>query len=149
MAEGTYLAGQKASDGQIADWVEQFHRDGFLFIPSVLPPDWCEELRADLDRALSERGKTGGGIEICERMFEVSRANLRLFDMEPIVSFAEALIDGPCHVIDNISFLGHTGGGITTWHQDDAPHFRVTHGDAPTNIRLPVLLFTCNYLLTD
>ena len=41
------------------------------------------------------------------------------------------------------------GKGITTWHQDDSPHFLVTHGDAPTNIKLPVLLFTANYYLTD
>ena len=41
------------------------------------------------------------------------------------------------------------GKGITTWHQDDAPHYLVTHGEPPTNIRLPVLFFTANYYLTD
>ena len=46
-------------------------------------------------------------------MFEVSRANLRLFELEPVVSFAEALIDGPCHVIHNNSFRTYPGGGIT------------------------------------
>lgn len=146
---GEYLAGHEAGAERIQDWVEQFHRDGFLFIPGVLPPDWCEELKADLDRAMPERGKTGGGIEICERMFEVSAANLRLFDLEPVVSFAEALIDGPCHVIHNNSFKSPPGGGITTWHQDDSPHYLVTHGEPPTNVRLPVLVFTANYVLTD
>ena len=29
------------------------------------------------------------------------------------------------------------------------PHYIVTHGEPPTNIRLPVLLFTANYYLTD
>lgn len=82
-------------------------------------------------------------------MFEISAANLRLFDMEPIVSFAEALIDGDCHVIHNNSFKTLPGGGFTTWHQDDPPHYLVTHGAAPTNVRLPVLLFTANYVLTD
>src|SRR5438067_838704 len=89
-----YSAGAKVTEGQIADWAEQFHRDGCLFIPNVLPPDWMKELRADLERALPERGRSGGGIEIAERMFELSAANLRLFDVEPIVSLAEALIDG-------------------------------------------------------
>lgn len=145
----TYLAGQVASAEQIGEWVEQFHRDGFLFLPNVLPPEWCEELRADLDHAMPERGKIGGGIELCERMFEVSRANLRLFDLEPIVSFAEALIDTPCHVVHNNSFKSLIDGGITTWHQDDPPHYLVTEGDPPTNVRLPVLLFTANYVLTD
>lgn len=145
-----YLAGQEANTGRIQEWVEQFHRDGFLFIPNVLPPDWCAELRTDLDCLVPERGKTGPQVDLCERMFENSTANLRLFDMEPVVSFAEALIDGPCHVIHNNSFKSHTGGGgITGWHQDDPPHLLVTHGEPPTNIRLPVLLFTANYILTD
>ena len=149
MTTATPTAPNQTVDAPIAAWVEQFHRDGFLFLPSVLPLDHIAELKADLDRAYPERGKAGGGIEICERMFEVSNANLRLFDFEPIVSFAEALIDGPCHVIHNNSFRSPSGGGITTWHQDDSAHYLVTHGEPPTNVRLPVLVFTCNYLLTD
>ena len=145
-----YLAGKTASPAQINEWVEQFHRDGYLFIPNVLPPDWCDELRADLDRLVPERGKSSAQIDLVERLFEDSPANLRLFDVEPVVSFAEALIDGPCHVIHNNSFKSHTGGGgITGWHQDDPAHFKVTHGEPPTNIRLAVLLFTANYILTD
>ncbi len=135
----------------IHDWVERFHRDGFLFIPSVLTPDLCAELRADLDRLLVERSCPLGGpvMDICERMFEGSPANVRLFDMDPIAAFAEAVIDGPCHVIHNNSFRTAPGKGIVTWHQDDAPHMLVMHGDPPTNVRLPVLLLTCNYYLTD
>src|SRR3954447_20224044 len=144
-----HLAGRSVTDAETARWVEQSHRDGYLFLEGVLPPDWCEELRADLDRAMLERGQSGGGVELCMRMFEVSQANLRLFDVEPIVSFAEALIDGDCHVIHNNSFKSPPGGGITTWHQDDPPHYLVTHGEPPTNVRLPVLLFTANYVLTD
>ena len=145
-----YLAGREADGGQIQEWVERFHRDGYLFIPNVLPPEWCAELRADLDWLAPIRGKNGPQIDLVERLFEDSAANLRLFDMEPIVSFAEALIDGPCHVIHNNSFKSHTGGGgITGWHQDDPAHIIVTHGEPPTNIRLPVLLFTANYILTD
>lgn len=145
----SYLAGTKVSEGQISDWVEQFHRDGFLFLQNVLAPDHVAELKADLDRLLPLRGRTGGGIEIAERMFEESPANLRLFDLEPIVSFAEALIDTPCHVIHNNNFKSLIGGGITTWHQDDPPHYIVTDGKPPANVKLPVLVFTANYLLTD
>src|SRR2546423_8084345 len=75
--------------------------------------------------------------------------HLRLFDLEPIVSFAEALIATTTHVIHNNSFRTPLGKGITTWHQDDPPHYLVTHGDPPTNVRLPVLLFSANYYLTD
>jgi len=35
----TYLAGQMASPEQLEAWVEAFHREGFLFLENVLPPD--------------------------------------------------------------------------------------------------------------
>jgi ectoine hydroxylase-related dioxygenase (phytanoyl-CoA dioxygenase family) len=149
IAETGYLAGKIVDEEQIAEWVERFHRDGYLFLPSVLPPDWTRELRDDLDRALAEEPDSKSGIiELHMRMFETSRANLRLFDLEPIASFAEALIGRNCHVIHNNSFLTPLGKGITSWHQDDPPHYLVTHGDPPTNVLLPVLLFTGNYYLT-
>jgi hypothetical protein len=116
----THRAGQQASTSQIENWVEQFHRDGYLFLQNILPADLVSTLRTDLDAALTENPPEPGSIiELHPRMFERSRANLSLFDIEPIVSFAEALIAD------------------------------VTHGEPPKNIRLPVLLFTANYYLTD
>ncbi|HYF50231.1 MAG TPA: phytanoyl-CoA dioxygenase family protein [Planctomycetota bacterium] len=144
-----YWAGHRASTEQIRAWVEQFHRDGYLLIKNVLPPEWCAELRADLDKLLGGHTKTDQYCEIRMRMFETSAANLRLFDLEPIVTFAEQLVAPDCHVIHNNSFITLPGQGISTWHQDDAPHFLVTEGEAPKNVRLPVLLFTSNYYLTD
>ena len=80
-----YSARWSASQEQIADWVERFNRDGCLFREEVLPLDWMAELRADLDRALRENDEEGNGvIQLHHRMFEISQANLRLFDMEPI-----------------------------------------------------------------
>ena len=150
MTATPYLANTPPDPEQIAEWVERFHRDGFLFLKNVLPPDLVAHLRADLDRALAaDLADTSTRKQLQHRMFETSAANLSLFDLEPIVSFAEALIDWPCHVIHNNSFRTPPGGGISSWHQDDPPHFLVTEGEPPTNIRLPVLLFTCNYMLTD
>ncbi len=138
---------------QIAHWVEQFNRDGFLFIQNVIPPDLCAELRTDLDRMLMDDSGSSVGkspqMEIVLRAFEHSPANVKLFDLEPIVSLAEALISPDCHVIHNNSFKTPPGGGLSTWHQDDAAHLIVTEGEAPKNIRLPVLFFTANYYLTD
>ena len=147
-----YLAHTAVDDAQINEWVERFHRDGFLFLESVLAPDTVAALRSDLDRALSgQKPRTGGSrIELHHRMFEISATNLCLFDMEPIVTFAETLIATHCHVIHNNSFRTPTGGaGLSTWHQDDPAHYIVTHGEPPTNVHLPVLLFTANYYLTD
>jgi hypothetical protein len=65
-----YLARRTVSDTQIQAWVEQYHRDGFLFLPNVLPPDWVAELKQDLDRALAEQphASLGGLIDECTRM---------------------------------------------------------------------------------
>ena len=148
-----YLANQVVSEEQIQEWVNQFHRDGFLFLQNVLPPDWCAQMRKDLDWALKENPNGHNGVNertaLAHRMFETSETNLKLFDLEPIVSFAEALIAPNCHVIHNNSFQSFPGGGITRWHQDDAPHFTVTDGEPPKNIRLSVMFFTANYYLTD
>lgn len=149
----TYLANQVVSDEQIQEWVETFHRQGFLFLEDVLPPEWCAEMREDLDRALRDNpnglNSVSPTLQLAHRLFETSQANLRLFDLEPIVSFAEALVAPNCHVIHNNSFIVLPGGGLSTWHQDDPPHYLVTGGDPPTNVRLPVLFFTANYYLTD
>ena len=148
-----YLANTPPDPDQIDAWVEQFHRDGYLFLTNVLPPDLVAQLRRDLDETLPPTPNANSRIQLQHRMFESSHANLSLFDLEPIVSFAEALIgDGrniPCHVIHNNSFRTPPGGGLSNWHQDDPPHFVVTQGEPPANIHLPVLLFTCNYYLTD
>lgn len=150
MSAEAYWAGRTASKDQIAAWIEQFHRDGYLFIENILPPETVAALRADLDRELRANDEEGDGvIQLHHRMFETSKANLGLFDLEPIVTFAETLIGTTTHVIHNNSFRTPLGKGITTWHQDDPPHFLVTHGEPPTNVRLPVLLFTANYYLTD
>ncbi len=150
MNENNYHANITADDAQIAQWVEQFHRDGVLFLPNILPLNWVAELKSDLETALGEHQDNGGGaIDLHCRMFERSNANLRLFDMEPMVTFAEQLVERSCHVVHNNSFITPLGKGITSWHQDDSPHYLVTHGEPPTNVRLPVLLFTANYYLTD
>ena len=142
--------GVSATAVAIDEWVETFHRDGYLVLHDVLPPELVAQLKQDLDDALTQYADQKNDLlELRARMFEISTANLSLFDREPIVSFAEALIAPDCHVVHNNSFRTVTGAGIATWHQDDAPHLLVTHGEPPTNIRLPVLLFTANYYLTD
>lgn len=154
MISSQFLAGTQVSNEQIQEWVETFHRDGYLFLQDVLPPDWCAAMREDLDRTQRDNPNNLNQVnpkvlELTPAMFEHSPTNLKLFDLEPIVTFAEALIAPNCHVVHNNSFRTPPGAGITTWHQDDDAHYLVTEGEAPTNVRLPVLWFTANYYLTD
>lgn len=145
--------GQKPSADQVAEWVQRFHRDGYLFFPELLPRDLCDRLRADLDRVSPTRG---GPTECAQRMFEHSRDNLDLFECEPVVTLAEELLGEDnrlgketCHVVHNNSFRTQNGGGWSAWHHDDSPHFLCTDDNPPTNIHLPVLLMTANFYLTD
>lgn len=151
MAQVQVTAGTPLPPEELRALVDQFHREGFLFFPEFLPADWGAELRDDLDRVLppSEGEAERPAIELHHCMFEHSPANIRLFDLEPIVSLAEALCGDTCHVFHNNSFRVPPGGGITGWHQDDPSHFVVTDGPVPDNIHLPVLFFSCNYCLTD
>ena len=34
------MNGTLASDAQLDDWVERFHRDGYLVLHDIVPPDW-------------------------------------------------------------------------------------------------------------
>jgi ectoine hydroxylase-related dioxygenase (phytanoyl-CoA dioxygenase family) len=149
-AKPEYFAGQKLSETALQQWVDDFHRDGYLFLKGVLPPNLCEQLRSDLDAALAKKNDLEPGtMQIQERMFEQSEANLSLFDLEPMVSFAERVLSEDCHVIHNNSFITPPAASPFSWHQDDPPHYLVTEGEAPKNVHLPPLLFTCNYYLSD
>lgn len=146
-----WTPGRQPTAADLTDWCERFHRDGFLVLHGILDEAHVAALKADLLTEL-EQPQVGGqdyGTELRCRLFERSAANLRLFDLDPIVSFAESLIAPDCHVVHNNGFRTKSGTRLAPWHQDDAPHYLVTHGERPTNIRLPVLLFTANYYLTD
>jgi ectoine hydroxylase-related dioxygenase (phytanoyl-CoA dioxygenase family) len=155
---------------QLNDWIDSFHKNGFLVIPNILTPEQCDQLRQDLDTALEEiEGKSYvKSRKIMKRMFERSPHNLNLFALEPILTFAEQLIGGAngdnyaitdgipnantIHVIHNNSFkLPPETDGLAknAWHQDDTPHILSLDGKPLTNIRLNVLAFTVNYYLTD
>lgn len=144
------LAGTTSTPEQLAAWRKAFERDGYLLIKNVLPPALCDTLRDDLDKVLPTEPGKKGGIELKERMFEASDANLGLFDLEPVVTLAESIVGEATHVIHNNSFRSMTGGGgISGWHQDDRPHLLITEGKLPENVHLPCLWFTANYYLTD
>jgi ectoine hydroxylase-related dioxygenase (phytanoyl-CoA dioxygenase family) len=152
-ASTTPVYGVKPTAAQVAEWVARFHRDGYVFFPAFLPQELCTELREDFDRVSPTHQKP---TECAVRMFEHSRANLDLFECEPIVSLAEALLGEDnrlgtetCHVVHNNSFRTRNGGGWSAWHHDDSPHFLCTDDNPPTNIHLPVLLMTANFYLTD
>lgn len=49
------------TEATLREWVEQFHRDGYLFLPSILTPELVAALKADLDRELESMDLTYTG----------------------------------------------------------------------------------------
>ncbi len=165
-----YLQDQVPTEQQLREWSDFFHNNGFLVIKNVLNPQLCEQLRKDLAQDLEQNSETidNGTIQFSHRMFERSQANLSLFDLEPLVTFAEYLIGEAngrgvpnnmgftncniVHVIHNNSFIvaPHSPGlEQSCWHQDDSPHLLSLDGQPITNVRLNVMTLTVNYYLTD
>ena len=158
------LEGQEPSADQLDAWIERFHEDGYLVLKNVLSRERCHRLRTEFTQGSESR------VRFRKRLFETSPANLALFDLEPIVTFAEQLIGrttglggaeatrggiggaNVVHVIHNNSFVTYArseGLAKSAWHQDDTPHILTTDGQPLKNVRLNVLAFTVNYYLTD
>lgn len=151
------------------EWIDSFHNDGYLIVPSVLSENVCAKLRYDLDLAIQNENSEKHKSKVKKRLFEKSKNNLELFWQEPVVSFAEELIAdngsedivnkkdvfptaNEVHVIHNNGFIisaGKEGLGNSKWHQDDTPHITSLDGNPITNVRLNVLAITCLYYLTD
>ena len=64
----TYLADAPVEADKIDTWVEQFHRDGYLFLTDVLSPPVTAQLRDDLDEALAD-----GGVELQGREHDAGK----------------------------------------------------------------------------
>ena len=164
-----YLENNPPSPEHLQKCVDFFHEHGYLIIPHVLSPERCQKLREDLDRDIARQlPLENQKIFFSHRMFERSEANLELFELEPMISFAEKLIgdtDGDSasnrsgiafsntvHVIHNNSFIlspHNQGLAGSTWHQDDSLHILSLDGEPLKNVRLNVLAFTINFYLTD
>lgn len=164
-----YLEKKQPTPKHLQKCVDFFHENGYLVVPHVLTPERCQQLREDLDRDIAEQPELKNH-KICfsHRMFERSQANLKLFELEPMITFAEKLIgeangDGmqkdigihgsnTVHVIHNNSFVvlpQSPGLSNSNWHQDDSPHILSLDGKPIKNVRLNVLAFTINFYLTD
>jgi ectoine hydroxylase-related dioxygenase (phytanoyl-CoA dioxygenase family) len=88
-----YLEYQEPSKIQLREWMDFFHQNGFLVIRNVLSPEKCQQLKQDLERDIQQYAtETGRKTNFVHRMFELSQANLELFDLEPIVTFAKRLV---------------------------------------------------------
>lgn len=100
-----------------------FQREGYVLVKGVLSRDEVDELRQAIDRifadpTLATEDRAYGDI-VMVRLFECSPLFRDLLVREPIVSLAEAILGGDCHIIANNVVRNPPGRAISSWHVDD------------------------------
>lgn len=140
----------------IPNLMEQFHAEGFLVLPEVLPKEFTAELLAGVQRSFSvpnaEAEMYGGDMgQIWRpRMFEQGEAFEQLIDFAPVIDLVEAILGKDCHIIANSALRTGPGQGISGWHADEAVRFPRPKG-VPLDPRIPMPCFilNLNYYLCD
>ncbi|MCX6379450.1 MAG: phytanoyl-CoA dioxygenase family protein [Armatimonadetes bacterium] len=141
---------------EIPALVEQFHRDGYLVLPSMLSPDYVAELFEGVQKDFAEYNEESALYgETMQRiwrpkMFEHGEAFERLIDYSPAIDLVEAILGNDCHIIANSALRTGPGDGISGWHADEAVRFPRPKG-VPLDPRIPSPCFivNLNYYLCD
>lgn len=140
----------------IPNLLEQFHQEGFLVLPEVLPKAYVAELLAGVQDDFSCPNPTaemyGGEMGQIWRplMFEHGEAFERLIDFEPVIDLVQAIVGEDCHIIANSALRTGPGQGISGWHADEVIRFPRPKG-VPLDPRIPMPCFVLNlnYYLCD
>ena len=129
------------STDQLAKWVADYERDGFLILRNILSPDEVRQLRQDLIEAFDRQDNAGSDSDIIRhQMFLNGKIFEDLIDRAPAIDFLEAVLGPDCHVISMNAIYTRPGQGISTWHVDEAIHFPRPLG-VPLDPRIPTPSF--------
>ncbi|MBV7339937.1 phytanoyl-CoA dioxygenase family protein [Chloroflexi bacterium TSY] len=173
MTNSPIISGEPFSEEQTQQLVEQFHRDGFVYIPGVLTteevtvlrnktdelfadPILFEKTNSDLaDKRYIQLGKheeTGQSLPfILRNTIELDPIFRDMLVREPILSLAEAIVGPDCKFCGQNVLRNLPGLAIERWHTDGPVHFplpeEITRHDS--RIRMPVMWLTVQMALTD
>ncbi|MEV7545590.1 phytanoyl-CoA dioxygenase family protein [Streptomyces sp. NPDC089915] len=129
----------------LAGATEAFHRDGFVILPSALPPAAAEHLRVLVEQhfqdpqvhaADPERDLVRGDVSLM-RMFEHDQAFRDVITAEPLATLVESILGPDCHVISQNALRIPPGGGIANWHIDDTLFFPFLDGAGAPRENIP------------
>ncbi len=140
---------------QIAQYVEDFERDGYCLIPDVLDQDEITALKAGADRIFEEEqfveSHNRYGEIVGVRLFETDRIFEEMLTREPIIGLVESILGEDCHLIAQNIVRNEPGQAIDTFHADDTVIFPTPPGVArhPANYKMPIFLLTVQIPLTD
>jgi hypothetical protein len=146
--------GHALASGHQLDLEERFHRDGFALLPGVLA-ERAPRLRELIDQAFASEvegvsSNRYGGF-IMTRMFELHAEFQELLTCDPLISIAESLVGGSCHLVAQNVVRNRSGEAIDGFHVDDLVHLPLPP-ELPRHDgrwRLPCFVFTFQCLLSD
>ena len=136
---------------QLAQWIADFERDGFIVLRGLLSPQEAEEMREQVVQAHNEPDPTGSTSQIYRhQMYLKGRIFEELIDRSPTVDFVEAVLGADCHMLSANTVYTGPGQGIDRWHVDETVHFP-RPPDVPLDPRVPIPCFiiTALYYLVD
>ena len=149
--------GQPFSEEETARKVEEFHREGWLYLGNVLTAEEVDTLKGVMVRKYDderlhddEEGDYIRGVSLM-RMFEYHQSFRDLIVRDPVVSLVEALLGDDCHMMAQNALRTGTEEGITGWHIDDGPHFPCPE-EIPRHdprLRIPCNALNAMYTLTN
>ena len=167
------IHGESFSEKKTQQIVEQFHRDGFVHIPSVLTfeevtalRDTANRLFADASLAkrtnphladtryiqLGKHDESGEELPfILRNTIELDLIFREMLLREPILSLAEAIVGQDCKFCGQNVLRNLPGLSIERWHVDGQVHFPLPD-DVPRfdpRIQMQVLWITVQMALTD
>jgi len=134
---------------EIAQYIEEFNRQGFTVVRGALSGEQADRLRDGVLEAFAEP-EDGYGSHVRTKMFERGADFVRLLEQPPVVDIAEALLGNNCHMFAMNALLTRQGQGIDTWHVDEELFFPLPPGiELDPRIVMPTFLVTCIYYLVD
>ena len=136
---------------QLAAWLADFERDGFVVLRGVLSTAECLEMGAQVVQAYDEPDVAGSTSTIIRHQMFLKGAIFEdLLDRSPVIDFVEAVLGNTCHLISENAIFTRPGQGIDTWHVDEAVHFP-RPSDVPLDPRIAVPCFVVQalYYLVD
>ncbi|RAP77329.1 phytanoyl-CoA dioxygenase family protein [Paenibacillus montanisoli] len=144
------MAGAQRQVFDMAIHLDEFYRNGFTVIRSVLDEQRVDEYREAFEQEFRTSEFDGYGMNIRTKMFERNNLFLQLIDQEETVTFAEAVLGRNCHMFSNNGLYTTPGTGIDGWHVDEDLFFPIPEGvELDTRIQMPCFMFTAMYYLTD
>ncbi|WP_194838868.1 phytanoyl-CoA dioxygenase family protein [Nocardia sp. XZ_19_369] len=136
---------------RVAEWAEQFGRNGYVMLSGVLSPDETEELRQGVEEAHRHPCPTGNPTQFHRhQMFRRGPAFEGMLDREPAVDVAETVLGDNCHIIANNTILTRPNSGIDRWHVDETVIVPVPEGvTLDPRMNMPCYVMTALYYLND